>query len=937
MSGQETLSPQRAGSKAVYDPASKAALVKSAESVASVASVELVELVDPVDPPEPNPQAHFFQIVLKPLSHPELAEIGIEETLFPVGRNEPPFDGYPADAVSDLSRRHARIFCENGIIHIADMGSKNGTAVNGVDVRQKTARLQQGDELQFGRTLTFQVQLRSHAPVAVTRLVSLALQPADDTAGLQPIIVTRFPFLISKADPAFARYRDSHSQQVNFLSRRHAHVFLKRGLPQVEDLGSTNGTFVNGRRLDEQARALEEGDTVGFGGRFFVYRVVLQKEEAVADPTMTRYSGMPVPAPLPVSNPGTTPAMRFDIDRTTFVGAPNSFLEIFCVDSPPLPDLSSVANRPAIGTADARTIGRQREPRPAELPDTAQQNGSTGSIGSNRTPAGSNKLPERSGSTGAKEATGKAGSRMAPRRRQSQVFLIARQVARLLSAGDRMHVMRAATAAGVGLLVAAVLAMTAHLLAADQREIRSLIAAGSFEPAARAADRYLEKHPENAEVRQLATQTWLKAFVPAWLAASAAGDGRRAAAIVAAMRDTAEHDPDAPALLREMEWIGELDRFVGPGAERPIRIDADERRISALLEQWDADPSAHQRAAAGIALQVPAFGEAYAAALSRLRRLQGDSAVYLAAIERFRGAVTAQLDNDHPETVGALARAYAEKYPRLIGLERYEADMQQYLRLRMAMHGGRLGPVVAQAEPVRYGTPVFQAHLKALIAARRLPDTDLMQHYRSLRTSWRAGETERAFAALQLLTKGVWGAGAAAELRHKSDIVARFNILGSATGTPGHAERLLALQDLLEAEEDGYFLRAALLDPLAGKARLLQGAEGQALQAARLLQQYRQAAAPDDAARRDDGSGASFPNQMRILAQARGACLQAERLYRLLGAPAPTPVLQRSAEILVEASAQQNALRDARPPLPQAMLNARLALLDPATAADAPP
>ena len=98
-----------------------------------------------------------YQIVLKPLGHCDLPEIGIDETLFAIGRNEPPFDTCPADAVADLSRRHARIFCENGIIHIADMGSKNGTAVNGVDVRQRTARLQHGDELLFGRSLKFQV------------------------------------------------------------------------------------------------------------------------------------------------------------------------------------------------------------------------------------------------------------------------------------------------------------------------------------------------------------------------------------------------------------------------------------------------------------------------------------------------------------------------------------------------------------------------------------------------------------------------------------------------------------------------------------------------------------------------------------------------------------------------------------------------------------
>ncbi len=118
-----------------------------------------------------------FEIILQPVSHPETGDIGIDESLFAIGRTEPPFDGFPASVVADLSRRHARIFCENGIVHIADMGSKNGTAVNDVDIRQRTARLQDGDEIRFGRFLTFRVHLRTCAPPVVARMVSLTLLP----------------------------------------------------------------------------------------------------------------------------------------------------------------------------------------------------------------------------------------------------------------------------------------------------------------------------------------------------------------------------------------------------------------------------------------------------------------------------------------------------------------------------------------------------------------------------------------------------------------------------------------------------------------------------------------------------------------------------------------------------------------------------------------
>ena len=54
------------------------------------------------------------------------------------------------------------------------------------------------------------------------------------------------------------------------LSRRHAQVCLRNGLAIVEDLGSTNGTFVNGARIDS-ARQLAEGAVVKVGGQTFKY------------------------------------------------------------------------------------------------------------------------------------------------------------------------------------------------------------------------------------------------------------------------------------------------------------------------------------------------------------------------------------------------------------------------------------------------------------------------------------------------------------------------------------------------------------------------------------------------------------------------------------------------------------------------------------------
>jgi hypothetical protein len=76
------------------------------------------------------------------------------------------------------------------------------------------------------------------------------------------------------------------------VSRRHARISIQAGNYVIEDLGSTNGTFVNGQKL-AVPRVLRVGDTVMFGEN-----VSLTFEMAAYDPNATVIS-----APVPVAAP----------------------------------------------------------------------------------------------------------------------------------------------------------------------------------------------------------------------------------------------------------------------------------------------------------------------------------------------------------------------------------------------------------------------------------------------------------------------------------------------------------------------------------------------------------------------------------------------------------------------------------------------------------
>lgn len=90
------------------------------------------------------------------------------------------------------------------------------------------------------------------------------------------------------------------------VSRQHARLTRTPGGHVLEDLGSTNGTFVNGERL-MAPRVLNHGDTVGFGENI---TMVFEGEgpEAAATVAGTAAAPPPVAKPAPQPVQATPPA-----------------------------------------------------------------------------------------------------------------------------------------------------------------------------------------------------------------------------------------------------------------------------------------------------------------------------------------------------------------------------------------------------------------------------------------------------------------------------------------------------------------------------------------------------------------------------------------------------------------------------------------------------
>ena len=93
------------------------------------------------------------------------------------------------------------------------------------------------------------------------------------------------------------------------VSRKHARLSLQGSAYVIQDLGSTNGTFVNSQRI-AATQVLNPGDTVSFGENIVLqYDVAFDPNATMVASPKTPVTAIPVlkPAPAPAPAPAPVP------------------------------------------------------------------------------------------------------------------------------------------------------------------------------------------------------------------------------------------------------------------------------------------------------------------------------------------------------------------------------------------------------------------------------------------------------------------------------------------------------------------------------------------------------------------------------------------------------------------------------------------------------
>jgi pSer/pThr/pTyr-binding forkhead associated (FHA) protein len=179
--------------------------------------------------------------------------------------------------IPSVSRRHALVTGRHGRHWIEDMGSTNGTYLNGRKLSLgESAQLAQGDRILLGRCrLTY------------TPLPKWALEPDPRVPHASILAIThtghhlelphKSDIMVGRPDPTVGYTPDVDLSVAGeialYVSRRHARLIARGGRHLLEEVGSAGGTRVNGKwiRVGDPPVLLYPGDQLWLGGCVVAY------------------------------------------------------------------------------------------------------------------------------------------------------------------------------------------------------------------------------------------------------------------------------------------------------------------------------------------------------------------------------------------------------------------------------------------------------------------------------------------------------------------------------------------------------------------------------------------------------------------------------------------------------------------------------------------
>ncbi len=242
----------------------------------------------------------MFTLIIEDKNGALIGEYTFEDGEFIIGRSQQADIQLAAD---NVSRRHARVFTQDGRCFVEDLKAANGVWVNGrrihaVTELPRSAQVRIGD---FFLHIEGAAYSRPMNTPIYARLVPMPGSVGELTELAHPTV------LIGRGKDCAVVLQDVS------VSRIHSKITQDdAGRVAVEDLRSSNGTYVNDRRIDHAE--LVHGDRVRFGTVAFSFQIEGMPDVDLDDdpepllpasrpPTMAQYSQRAHQAFAPMEHP----------------------------------------------------------------------------------------------------------------------------------------------------------------------------------------------------------------------------------------------------------------------------------------------------------------------------------------------------------------------------------------------------------------------------------------------------------------------------------------------------------------------------------------------------------------------------------------------------------------------------------------------------------
>ncbi len=858
-----------------------------------------------------------MKIVLNPIDDPSMSPITIEDDLFSIGRREQPFAAQPEDKSGRLSRRHARIFVENGACFIADLESLNGTFVNHERLAKTPVPLNTGDELDLGGEFRFVVAIEQDAQddrtmVARAPEISMSLVPTSPHPALDTIVIGRYPFLISRKDEIFDRLKTEYPEDVQQISRRHAVIVLKGGQPCIEDLDSANGTFLDGDRLDERSRVLSSGSTVRFGDGLFSYTVEI--EQAHDDRTMI--------AP-PAREP--EPEKRSAAEHTDS-GTDSSSVEADRTQEPAVVEPAAGAESHPELEAEPESVP---EPDAQTASDVSGVQTTTDGMAPDRTQfidSATSFLDvfydDDDGSTGEEEAEGSVES--AKRRKKST----ARLAAAASALGGRSAISpRVLLGALAAVALIGSIATYTYLQDADGRQVRALFEEEAYLESARKANEYLAAGSENEAIARTGEEALVRAMAPDWLSLLSSDQFDRAEDLLEQARTEFDSLPRAGEMLTVLGWAGQVAAHV---EERPEYDSLNElfdhqSAVASLVTQWDQNSARFERLSRQMSEYDDDLADFMAGIVSDFRLLREQDSVYGNSIRDFTDSLTRLLNRGELSQAQTEIAQFKARYETIAGVDELASDVSDFQALITTYDERNLLALAEARDGLTMRTELVQEAASSWLE-EVLPDAQAMDRFAEAQTAWRGGNGSRAVELLRGVEDPAWQQPAIQEAERMAQIDQAFEALEAGRSEAGFDVRLLEFWQTL-TPEDVYYLEALRPDFEGFESEIMVTIDERFQEASLAWSGYQAEGGIRGVLRVEESVSSRFSAQAERLSDAYASATEAARLSDTIGSM-PTPNQSSLLEeISKEAARQRRWLEDLRIVLDPDVLDAKLALL----------